>query len=68
MERMKAAVRGGSGVVEHEVGRAVCGDDADFVRDVEFAENFDRGLHHGVVAAAAHDDADKRVGSGNHKQ
>ena len=61
-----AEVTGGGcfGVVEHEVGGAVRADDFDLVRDVEFAEDFDGGLHDGEVAAAAHDDPDEGLGGG----
>ena len=61
---LEATIRGLLGVVDHDLGRAVRGDDAHLVGHAEFDEHVDRGLHHREVRVAAHDDADERIGHG----
>jgi hypothetical protein len=53
----KATVGGGTGVRDHLVGCAVCGDDADLVSDAELVECLRRGAHRRPVGVTAHDQA-----------
>ena len=65
-DHLQSALLGSRSVFKHPVGRAMRGDDALFKRNLQFAQNFDAGFKHLIVAAAAHDYADQRR-SGGHR-
>src|SRR5712664_3089398 len=56
-----AAFFGVRSVLEKQVGRAMCGDDARFVGNTELAERFGGVLHGVPIRAGAHDDGDEGV-------
>jgi hypothetical protein len=57
-----AARFGCSGVVEHAIRRAMCGNDLGLVGDCELVENFGSVLEGGPVGARAHDDTNANAG------
>ena len=57
-DHLDAALFGGGGVLRHPLRRAVRGNDAAFVRDVELLQRLRRVLHGLPIGFAAHDDAD----------
>lgn len=54
----------GARVLDEAVGRAVCGDDGELVRDLELVEDARGREHDGQVRVGAHDDAHERVRAG----
>jgi hypothetical protein len=49
------------GPFEHALRRSVRGQDAQLVRNAEFAQHLDRALQHVEIGLASHDDADQRL-------